>query len=195
MVIQDGGVFVARSLEGYPTSAFGWVPRGLLIFAIVVVWLLVARTTFSKEDAMDQPSRVGQLYGYTICLVAVLIGVFSAQSLITNTVTLVSPGATLQPTYYGGPSLSSFEVYRETREHQEATLPPPGGASPKADTLTTEVLRSRFDALRADRLASERATAVRSLISSALFLALAVVLFVVQWRWLARGSMRKPESA
>ena len=53
-----GGLFFAL---------FTLVPLGLLL----LLWLLLARSTFLQGDDMERPSRVAQLYGYTVCLIAV----------------------------------------------------------------------------------------------------------------------------
>ncbi len=169
-----------------PVRLFGLALIGLLVVAAITVWLLVARSPFIQEDDMDQPSRVGQLYGYAVCLIAVLIGVFTVNSLINNAVTLALPGAALQANYFQ-PSLTSFEAYLATRGQERQTDAGAAATAPRPDTLSPPELRTRYEALRGDRLAREREDALRSLISSAVLLALGIVLFVVHWRWLGHS--------
>jgi hypothetical protein len=179
---------------------FGFIIVVVFIIIIVTVWVAVARSAFiqnDSEDDMERPSRVGQLYGYTVCLVAVLTGLTSVGRVINDVATLASPGATLQADYTQA-SLTSFEAYRATLGRERRFQAMPGAPAPQADTLPTVELRTRYEALRADRLTYERNEAIRSLISSSLMLLLAVMLFVVHWRWLgqtARGATVKARAA
>ena|SRR6185437_8771917 len=192
MSAQTVGETVAFNVLDDPVRAFRPVLVALLIVVVVAAWLLVARTAFIQAEAeedMDRPSRVGQLYGYTVCLVAVLIAVFTIGSLINDVVTLVSPGQALESAY-GRSSLTSFEAYRATRDRDRLLTPRAEAAAERPDSVPTAELRVQYEALRSDRLTRERADAVRSLISSGVLLAFGIVLFLVHWRWLGQTASR-----
>jgi hypothetical protein len=96
---------------------------------------------------------------------------------------------------YAEPSLTSFEAYQATRDRERRANAMPGVAEPKPDSIPTVQLRAQYEALRADRFAREHDDAVRSLISSFVLFVVAVVLFVLHWRWLGqlasqRGDLR-----
>jgi hypothetical protein len=173
---------VSESALYGPASSFTHALIVLLIAAAIATWLLVARSAFIQEDDMDQPNRVGQLYGYAVCLTAILIGVVTVPSIIHSAMTLASPGEVLQSEYFQ-PSLTSFEAYLATRD-RERGLALPSAAPPTPDTLSRAELRARYEVLRSDKLGRELQGARHSLISSVILLALAIGLFVVHWRWL-----------
>ena len=190
MILQETGQVIAVS--GAPGAAFWRFPfvTGLLIALVAAIWFNVARSVFIHEDDMEQPSRVGQLYGYTVCLIAVLIGAATIGSILEKVVTLASPGAALEGEY-SQPSLTSFEAYRATRDRGRWLNPTAAATVPTSDTVSTTELRARYEALRSDRLGHERQAAIGSLITSVVGLALAIVLFIVHWRWLGQPLTRK----
>src|SRR5215469_4142004 len=139
MILQETGQVIAVS--GTASAAF-WrfaSVRVLLIALAAAIWFNVARSVFIHEDDMEQPSRVGQLYGYTVCLIAVLIGVFTIGSILEKVVTLASPGAALEGDY-SQPSLTSFEAYRATRDRGRWMNPNAAATAASSDTVSTTEL-------------------------------------------------------
>jgi hypothetical protein len=59
-------------ISGAPSS-FGAAAMILLIL-LVVLWFIIATAAALKGDAVEPPNRVAQMYGYTVCLVAVILG-------------------------------------------------------------------------------------------------------------------------
>lgn len=130
---------------------------------------------------MDKPNRVPQIYGYTVCLVAVITLLISANNLVQNAFTLANPLQGGQSRFGGEPSVSSFEAYRATYVRQP---PGPDAKGPLADTASETTMRIRYDALRNDRIERARFESLRSVTASILLLALSVALFTLHWRWL-----------
>jgi hypothetical protein len=158
---------------------FLWEP-GLLL--LLLGWTFLAITLTLRNGPMERPSRVAQLYGYTVCLIALITMLLTLPSLIENLFRLQNP---LQVQTGFEPALSSFEAYKATyerarepfsREQPVAVRPAP----------TEAELRQAYEALRNDRIERNRFEARQSLISEVLLLALAVALFFGHWRWLRR---------
>ncbi|MGH7608135.1 MAG: hypothetical protein ACREME_12440 [Gemmatimonadales bacterium] len=114
-----------------------------------------------------------------MCLTAVITGLICISGTIDNAFDLANPLAGER----AEGSLSSFEAYRATRERRA----PATDERQAVDTLSEEMLRVRYEALRADRLAQRTFRAKKGLVTSLILLAVAAVLFTTHWRWLRRA--------
>jgi hypothetical protein len=143
---------------------------------------------------MARPTLIPQIYGYLVCLVAVITFLVSANALVNNAYDLADP---LYAQRYGREVPPSFELYREEMltgrvsggAPMRSTRPdaPAGGAEASARPLPTDAqLRAMYEALRADKIRTVRHQALRAVTSSALLIIVSLVLFVIHWRW-ARG--------
>ncbi len=167
-----------------PTFIFGsWavdalsdLPLALLLLA----WIAAALTLTLRNGAMERPSRVAQLYGYTVCLIALITVLVTLPNLIETVFRLSDP---LQADSQFEPVLSSFDAYKATYERTPFPRDEKTGPAPRA---SDEDLRRQYEALRADRIHANTFQARRSLISELLLLVLAVGLFYGHWRWLRR---------
>jgi len=122
---------------------------------------------------MDKPNRTAQLYGYTVCLVALIVGLISLTAILNALFERANP---LQADRYGG-ALSSFEAYKATR---------PTGDGTRADTVPEATLRQRYDALIADRIVTTRYRTGKTLMTQGILLLVAIGLFGFHWRWVRR---------
>lgn len=130
-------------------------------------------------------SRIAQAYGYAVCLIAViamLIGVGNiADAAIERSNPLMADGRYSR----ADGSLTSFEAYRASRGWMGApTREGPDGRPVAGDTMTTEALRARYEALRADQLARVSFGTAQRLVKHGLLVVVALALFVGHWRWL-----------
>ena len=169
--------------EGFFFTLFTVVP----LIIVFLLWLLLARSTFLQGDDMERPSRVAQLYGYTVCLIAVVVFLISTNSMLENAIALSNPLQTRESEFGFEPSVSSFESYRATYDRERQMRSGPGAAT-VTDSMPEAVLRRRYEALRADRIERVRFQAKRALATSSLSLILAIALFVIHWRWLRSRS-------
>ena len=128
---------------------------------------------------MERSGRAWQWYGYAVCLTAVITGLICISGVINNAFDLASPLAGER----ADGVLTSFEAYKATRDSRA----PSSDQRERADTLTEEVLRGRYEALRADRLAQRTFRAKKQLVTSLVLLIVAVALFATHWRWLRRA--------
>ena len=103
---------------------------------------------------MEKPNRIRQLYGYTVCLVAVVTALISINGAVGNVINLSDP---LRAASNFGDDLSSFDAWlaSRTRFSSEANK----------DTATTATLQRRFEALKESRIADQRFRARKELIT------------------------------
>ncbi len=187
---NDAVLLSADNSMGYAIG-FPGTP-GLLasVFAAIVIiafWAIATSRRSNNGDTVERPERVPQMYGYTICLVALLWAMTSTITIIESALTLSAPEYRSSREYYGfEPSVSSFEAFRATYERTRRMMPANPANPLPADTLSDAELHRRYDALRADRIGRNTMEARRSLITSLLSLLIAGALFVFHWRWLRR---------
>jgi hypothetical protein len=135
---------------------------------------------------MDRANRIAQLYGYTVCLVALVTILITLPAIVDNFFTLSNPAQ--GDTRFGfRAGLGSFEAYRASQRQSGAVAEPLGGRQAREEPPPSdEELRRRYEALRADQIASNLFDARRSLVRNGILLTLALGLFVGHWRWLRR---------
>jgi hypothetical protein len=127
---------------------------------------------------MERPNRVRQLYGYMVCLIAVVTSLLCLSSMIGAAIDLSDPQAAAGA--YGEPA-DSFDAYMASRQQYGG---PAGNTRP--DTASDATLRRRFEALQASRIAQQRFRSRKTLVTSGLLTVVAVVLFASHWRWVRR---------
>src|SRR5947209_10091376 len=147
--------FEVSSVSSTALSPVSFVAIGIPLILLVLVWVLIARSTFIQGDDMERPNRVAQLYGYAVCLIAVVVFLTSANSFVENLFTAANPLRGGGDRFGMQASVTSFEAYRATvNRDSRVTGPVASGANPPS--LPDSVLRARYDVLRADRLDQAR---------------------------------------
>jgi hypothetical protein len=165
------------SAPGY----FFWLLPLLMLGIPLLLWIGFA-STLARSNVVDRPNRIAQWYGYSVCLVCVVVLLITSTALVNNLFTLSNP---LHGEQDYGPALTSFEAYRATYQTFIAMDPAERQAQRAAPPSEAE-LRTRYQALRADRIDRNRYNARRTLVSSGLLTLFAVALFGFHWRWLQR---------
>jgi hypothetical protein len=142
---------------------------------------------------MARPLWIAPLYGYAVCLIAVVTLLIAVTNFVEAAFNRANPLQARGVFAPRGASLTSFEAFRATYGEERPTraLPPPGTA-PSTDTLSTAELRVRYEAFRADHIARVSFQATLDLAKHGLLIALAVALFVSHWRWLRRRDDEAP---
>lgn len=163
-------------------SAFGVVAIILLV-VLVALWFIVASASALKGDAAGPPNRLAQMYGYTVCLVSVILGLATASSVLDAAFDRSHP---LQSEYTFGTSYTSFEAYKATWDRERPPMGPGGAA--RRDTVPEGTLRKRYDAMVSDRLAASAYRTSKTFVTSGILFLLAALLFLTHWRWLRRIS-------
>lgn len=178
-------VFGIASVGG-PFRPISLLAIALVAIILAVIWAILAASRFVQGGVVEHSERVPQLYGYTVCLVALLMGLASLKSSVDSILTLVEPTHATEEPWMGWPepSVTSFEAFRAT--HDRAREMRAGPEAPSPEPVAEEELRRRYEALRADRAARNTLSARRSLVTSGLWLLISIALFAVHWRWLGR---------
>jgi hypothetical protein len=170
---------------------FGMLGLMALLLVGVAIWVVLATSKFVQGGNVENSGRVAQLYGYTVCLVAVVTFLISVSSIIGAVFDLASPLEADRQFFDA--SLTSLEAYKAT--YQRASEIRFRADQTKPDTFPEPVLRARYEALRADQIARVHFQGVRSLTTSSVMLLLSVVLFGVHWRWLRKRSAAATSSS
>jgi len=154
---------------------------GVPLFLFLAVWLAVAVVVTQKGDDVDRPNRMAHLYGYTVCLISLVIALISLSSILNALFDRANP---LQSDSPFSTSLTSFESYKATYRREGAVFDRTEAAKP--DTASDATLRVRYDALVKDRIAATRYRTAKSLTIGLIFLVISIALFVTHWRWVRR---------
>ena len=132
---------------------------------------------------MEKSTRItAQVYGYAVCLIAVITFLISTSGLITAIIDLGDPihsGWSQQ----GSPSLASFENYKldVMRSYQKGAE-----TSTESYVPTEETLKSMYEAAKNDKIQSSRHQANKSILINSFLIAICIVLFFVHWLWMRR---------
>jgi hypothetical protein len=164
---------------------FGFAFAVIAAVVLVAAWVILAGSRFTQGGVVERPDRVPQLYGYTVCLIALVWALVSITSIVETTVSLSAPELRGSSEFTWEPSVSSFEAFRATYDRARQMSGGPNDARP--DSVPEAELRRRYEGLRADRIQRTQFEAKRSLVVSALSLLFAVALFAFHWRWLKRS--------
>ena len=173
---------------------FGFVLFAMVAIILIASWIVLAGSRFVQGGVVEHPRRVPQLYGYTMCLVGILVGLSSFISIVEHTLTLADPAHTpAEWTNWGEPSLTSFEAFRATYERTQDY-----GGMPPMRSIPEDELRRRYEGMRAARIEQNQVQATRGLIISVISFLIGTGLFAFHWRWLRRHvegrGMSGPES-
>jgi hypothetical protein len=175
-------------VNGFVMSGFS--PFGMLFVVVAVViaiatWVILAASRFTQGGIVERPERVPQLYGYTVCLIALVMAIVSIIGIAGSGFDLTTPALNVDSDFGFEPSVSSFEAYRATYDRERRMMDTRNtGVAP--DTTPESVLRQRYTALRADRIDRAVARAHRTILTDAFALLLAIALFIPHWRWMRR---------
>lgn len=160
----------------------------LAIFAIVLIaaWVILAASRFVQGGVVERPERVPQLYGYTACLIGLLLAITSVLALTEAALALAAPVYHTESdwTTWEQPSVTSFEAFRATYDRAREVRAEPNAIRP--EPLPEPELRRRYAALRTDRIARTEARARQTLVTSGLSLLIGIGLFAFHWRWVRR---------
>ena len=133
---------------------------------------------------MAKSHKIGaQIYGYSVCLVAVITSLIVITSLVNAMIDLNDPlhsGWNPQ----GSPSLASFENYK-----MDVLRSAPKGDGTSASFLPSDqTLQIMYAAAKADKIQSVKHQANRSFIVGGLLILICGTLFAIHWQWLRRVS-------
>jgi hypothetical protein len=152
---------------------------------LISAWIILASSRLVQGGVVERPERVPQLYGYAVCLIALIWALVSTVSIIQNTLSLSAPELRGSSDFGWEPSVTSFEAFRATYDRARRMGMDPRDA--RVDSVPEPELQRRYQALRADRIQRARFEARRDIIGASLSLMIAVLLFAFHWRWVRRA--------
>jgi hypothetical protein len=176
----------ASQMIAYSSDAgtFGTVVAIIAALVLIAAWFILASSRFVQGGVVERPDRVPQLYGYTVCLIALVWGLVSAISLVDDSLSLSAPELRGSSEFnWGEPSVTSFEAFRATYDRARRMGIPD---AQRIDSVPEAELRRRYEALREDRVRRGSYEARREIITATLSLVIAAALFAFHWRWLRR---------
>lgn len=139
---------------------------------------------------MEKSTRIIPLiYGYAVCLTAIIVTLISVSMIIGAIFSLNDPVRSNNTRYFGPPSnVSSFESYKidVLTGRGQTAVSPEGEKSDKGYTPSDAELRTSYEATKADHVAGLKLEAKKSITNGIILILIAVALFVTHWRWLTK---------
>jgi hypothetical protein len=132
---------------------------------------------------MEKSQKVGaQIYGYAVCLVAVITFLISISTLINAILDLGDPiHAGWTPA--GAPSLASFENYKMDILKSAQTGDGSGQAAYIPDEKT---LQTMFEAAKNEKIQSSRQMSIKNIMVGGVLMIICTILFITHWRWMQK---------
>lgn len=167
-----------------------------LAVIVVIVGVILSLARWGRAS-MNGSTRAPEVYGYAVCLIAIIVALISVSGLLDAGFTIADPlgGDTTSPWSEMGQarSLRSLDAFRASAtktstgayvfRHQVFGT---NGVTAIADTLSDAEVQARYQTLRADRLSEQRFKAIKGLVTNTIMLVFALALFGWHWRWLKR---------
>jgi hypothetical protein len=132
---------------------------------------------------MEKSRKVGaQIYGYAVCLVAVITFLISITTLVNAILDLGDP-LHAGYTHPGSPSLASFENYKMD---MLKSIQQGEGTSAASFIPEDETLRAMYEAAKNDKIQSIRHDSIKDIMIGGLLMFVCIVLFITHWRWMQK---------
>jgi hypothetical protein len=129
---------------------------------------------------MEKRSKAPQIYGYAVCLVAVITFIIAITSIIFAVIDLGDP--LYASKNYNRASIASFENYKmdilKSQAENETWVP---------DDAT---LKAMYESEKDDRIRRVKHDSMRSLYINGVLILICIILFLTHWRWMRRVSIK-----
>jgi len=128
-------------------------------------------------------SKVAPIYGYLVCLTAIIASFIALNMLVNALFNWQDPLHASDYTVYSPRDLSSFEAYK-----LDANSASPASAASDTKiattyTLTDEQLKTAYAAAKDNKITAVRFNAKRNITNAVIILIFSAVLFGSHWRW------------
>jgi hypothetical protein len=131
---------------------------------------------------MEKPQKIAMIYGYAVCLVAVITILIAVPNMVNAIIDLSDP--IHADGYYGGGSsteLASYDVYkmnvlRGTKESDKSETP---NYIPDEPTI-----KAMYEAARADKIAGAVHQVRKNIVVHSLLAVIALIFFFTHLRWM-----------
>jgi hypothetical protein len=128
---------------------------------------------------MERSTRIQQLYGYLVCIIAVITVLISSAQIVNAIFDLTRP-ANVNP--YGPDSDASYESYRLTQLERATSIREKSGG--QIAIPSDSAIRKMYEAQQRSRIAYARWNGTKSIVVNTILLIIALILFTIHWRWL-----------
>jgi hypothetical protein len=137
---------------------------------------------------MEKPNRMPQIYGYLICLVAVITFIICLANIIPSIIDLGDPmHSRSMYASQNTPSLASFENYKMD---VLKSVNKEGAGETQAYIPDDATLRAMYESAKADVVQTVVHNSIRTIVVSGIILLVSVVLFITHWNWMKRLSKK-----
>lgn len=130
----------------------------------------------------EKSQRIKMVYGYAVCIVAVITFLVCVTSMVYSIIDLTDPLNAYRTYGKDMPSLASFDNYKVDIVK---SLDPAHEL-----TLDDSTLSSMYDAAKQDAISKVKHDSYRSIIVNGLLVVITVLLFLFHWFWMKRISAK-----
>ena len=130
---------------------------------------------------MEKPQRMAQIYGYLVCLVAIITVLICVSTFVSAIMDLGDP---LHAGWWApSQSLASFDNYKMDILK---SVPKEGEAAKTAYIPDDHTLRAMYEAAKSDKIQSVRHESNRTIVIDIILFVICILLFVTHWRWVRK---------
>jgi len=130
----------------------------------------------------EKSQKIQMVYGYAVCLVAVITFLISITSMVSSLMDLTDPINAYRTYGKDAPSLASYENYKIDIIR---SIDP--GHEIELDDATLMLM---YEAAQQDAISKVKHNAYRSVIVSSLVLLICIILFTTHWIWMRKLSKK-----
>jgi hypothetical protein len=132
---------------------------------------------------MEKSQKIGaQIYGYTVCLVAVITLLITITTLVNALFDLQDP---LHSGWGGSPNLASYENYKM----EILRSSPKGEGTTQSSYVPDEnTMKAMYESAKADKIQSVKHNAYKSITISIILIVICSILFATHWQWMRKMS-------
>jgi hypothetical protein len=136
---------------------------------------------------MEKPQKLAaQIYGYTICLVAVITLLVTITTFVNSLFDLQDPLHSTDWRAMGSPSLASFENYKMDVLKSTPKRDKEGTAENASYIPDDKTLNAMYEAAKADKIQSVKHSGHQQITISTLLIVICSILFITHWTWMRK---------
>jgi hypothetical protein len=123
---------------------------------------------------MEKKTKIPQVYGYAVCIVAIITILISVTTLINSVMDASDP----LYAWGGDQQLSSFENFKVDALKS--------GKDEASYVPNDETLRVMYDDAKNHKIRRVKHQTTKSMIVSSILIVISVTLFIIHWRWMRK---------
>lgn len=125
---------------------------------------------------MEKKSKIPAVYGYAVCLVAVITFLIAIAALVNALIDMGDP-LHAERNYSNAPSLASFENYKMDLLKSEKEL---------SFVPDEETLKAMYESAKDEKIRSVKHRTLRMIYVNSLLIVICIILFITHWRWVRK---------